>query len=203
MRYPDHDAQNKVYSVIQKLVTMAEVEDPVILRFSKEAQSVFNDWQFDLENKKLRNSDEHDALIAHLAKYRSLLPSLALIIHLVDTCEGQITPVSEVAIMKACSWCDYLESHARRIYSAATNNPVKAAKLILAKIENGKLSNGFTSRDIYRKCWTGLTDATETKEGLETLTTLGYLLECVVETAGKPSVTYRVNPRVYEGEDHG
>lgn len=155
---------------------------------------------------RTRNSatvDEHDALISHLAKYRSLLPSLALIIHLVDTCEGQITPVSEVAIMKACSWCDYLESHARRIYSAATNNPVKAAKLILAKIENGKLSNGFTSRDIYRKCWTGLTDATEIKEGLETLTTFGYLLECMVETLGRPSVTYRVNPRVYEGEDHG
>ena len=105
--------------------------------------------------------------------------------------------------MKACCWCDYLESHARRIYSAATHNPVKAAKLILVKIENGKLSNGFTSREIHRKCWAGLTDATEIKEGLETLTTYGYLLECMVETSGRPSVTYRVNPKVYEGVDHG
>jgi len=199
-RYPNHDAENAVYSVIQRLVEMADVEEPVILRFSKEAQIVFNDWQFDLETKKLRNNDEHTALVSHLAKYRSLLPSLALIIHLVDTCEEQITPVSRVAVTKACGWCDYLESHARRIYGDATNNPVKAAKLILAKIENGKLSNGFSVREIRRKGWTGLTDATEIKEGVDTLTDYGYLIECVVETTGKPSVSYRINPRVYGGK---
>ena len=105
--------------------------------------------------------------------------------------------------MKACGWCDYLESHARRIYSAATHNPVKAAKLILAKIENGKLSNGFTAREILRKGWTGLSDATEIKEGLAALTDYDYLLECMTETSGRPSVTYRINPRFYKGEDHG
>ena len=202
-RYPDHDAKNEVYSVIQKLAEMADVDDPVMLRFSKEAQSVFNDWQFDLETKKLRNSDEHDALISHLAKYRSLLPSLAIIIHLVDTCDKEITPVTEVAIMKACGWCDYLESHARRIYSAATNNPVKSAKLILTKIGKGKLSNGFTAREIRRKGWTGLSDATEIKEGLEALSDYNYLLECMTETSGRPSVTYRINPKFYKGKDHG
>ena len=201
-RYPNHDAKNAVYAIIQRLVEMAEIDEPVILHFSREAQAIFNEWRNELENRKLLGSDEHPALIAHLAKYRSLLPSLALIIHLVDTCDSGITEVSEIAIIKACGWCDYLESHARRIYSDATNNPLKAAKLILANIENGKLSSGFTSREIHRKGWTGLTDVTEIKDGLEALIDYRYLLECVTETPGRPAVSYQINPKV-EVRCHG
>ena len=117
-------------------------------------------------------------------KYRSLLPSLALIIHLVDTCGTEVGPVSETSIIKACGWCDYLESHARRIYDDATNNPLKTAKHILNKIQSGKLSNGFSRREINRKGWSGLTDTAEIKEGIETLVDYGYLRECVIETPG-------------------
>jgi hypothetical protein len=202
-RYPNHEAKNAVYATIQKLSGMAETDTPTILNFSPEAQTVFNEWWYDLENKKLRNTDDHPALIAHLAKYRSLLPSLALIIHLVDTCDTGVTAVSEMAVIKACGWCDYLESHARRIYADATNNPLKTAKLILNKIKGGKLSNGFNPREINRKCWSGLTDAAEVKEGIETLIDEGYLLECVMETSGRPAVTYQVHPGIMEGVHNG
>ena len=202
-RYPDNDAKNAVYATIQELAGLAETDTPTILNFSPEAQTVFNEWWYDLENKKLRNTDDHPALIAHLAKYRSLLPSLALIIHLVDTCDTGVTAVSEMAVIKACGWCDYLESHARRIYHDATNNPLKAAKLILNKIKGSKLSNWFNPREINRKCWSGLTDATEVKEGIETLIDEGYLLECVIETSGRPAVTYRVHPDIMEGVHNG
>ena len=202
-RHPSNDAKNEVYSIIRRLSEKAEIDEPVMLRFSSEAQSIFNEWRDDLENKKLRNNDDHPSLIAHLAKYRSLLPSLALIIHLVDSHESEITPVSELAIIKACGWCDYLESHARRIYSDATNNPLKTAKLILNKIEAGKLSNGFNSREINRKGWSGLTDTAEIKEGIETLIDYGYLLSCVVETDGRTAITYRIHPKVIEGESNG
>jgi putative DNA primase/helicase len=202
-RCPNHEAKNTVYSIIQKLADMAEIGEPVILQFTPEAQAAFNDWRNDLENNKLLNTDDHPALIAHLAKYRSLLPSLALIIHLVDTCDAEVTPVSDMAIIKACGWCDYLESHARRIYGDATNNPIKAAKLILSKIKSGKLSNGFNPREINRKGWSGLTDTAEIKEGIEALIDYGYLLECVIETSGRPAVTYRVHPKIMEDIHNG
>ena len=201
-KYPDHEAKNRVYEVIHTLAEMADAEEPVVLKFSPEAQSKFNEWRADLENNRLRNNDEHPALIAHLAKYRSLLPSLALILHLVDTCGGEIGDVSDVAIIKACGWCDYLESHARRIYSDAINNPVKSAKLILAKIESGKLPNGFTARDLRRKGWAGLTESPVLKEGLDSLVDYGYLLELTTETPGRPLVTYRINPKI-EVQNHG
>lgn len=50
-----------------------------------------------------------------LAKYRSLVPSLALLIHLADGGRG---PVSLSALDKAVGWARYLFSHARRIYGA-------------------------------------------------------------------------------------
>ncbi len=202
-RYPNNEAKNSVYTIIQRLAEMAEIDEPVILQFAPEAQAVFNEWRNELENNKLRNTDDHPALIAHLAKYRSLLPSLALIIHVVDTCEAEVTTVSEMAIIKACGWCDYLESHARRIYDDATNNPLKTAKVILGKIKSGKLSNGFTSREIRRKGWSGLNDNAEIKDGLEVLIDYGYLLECATETIGRPSITYRINPKVIEEIRHG
>ena len=55
------------------------------------------------------------ALEAVLAKYRSLVPSLALLIHLADGGRG---PVSLSALDKAVGWARYLFSHARRIYGA-------------------------------------------------------------------------------------
>jgi hypothetical protein len=202
-RYPNIDVKNAVYATIQQLAEMAEIDEPVILQFTPDAQAVFNEWRYELENNKLLNNDDHPALIAHLAKYRSLLPSLALIIHLVDTCDAEVSPVSEMAIIKACGWCDYLESHARRIYADATNNPLKTAKLILNKIKSGKLSNGFNQREINRKGWSGLADITEIKEGIETLIDCSYLLECVIETSGRPAVTYWVNPKIMEDMQHG
>jgi Protein of unknown function (DUF3987) len=55
---------------------------------------------------RLRQNHEHPAIEAHLAKYRSLIPSLALLIHLAD---GGQNPVGVEAIERACAWGEYLE----------------------------------------------------------------------------------------------
>jgi len=60
--------------------------------------------------------DISPALEGHIAKYRKLVPALALINHLADACEG---PVSEEALVKALALTKYVESHARRVYSAS------------------------------------------------------------------------------------
>jgi len=186
------------------LIQKADIEEPVILKFTEDAQWLFNDWRYDLENIKLRNQDDHPALISHLAKYRSLLPSLALIIHMVESHEaGTIQAVPKQAIIKACGWCEYLETHARRIYSAATNNPIQIAKLILQKIKQRKLESGFNSRLIQRKNWAGLTVNEEIRQGLDVLIDYGYLIDLILETGGRPSTAYNINPEIYKESDHG
>ncbi len=53
-------------------------------------------------------------LLSHGAKYRSLLPSLALIAHLIDSGEaGTGGPVSRAAAERAVAWGEYLQGHAR------------------------------------------------------------------------------------------
>ena len=52
-------------------------------------------------------------------KYRSLMPSLALIGHLIDGVAGGTTgPVSRAAAARAVAWCEYLQGHARRLYAS-------------------------------------------------------------------------------------
>jgi hypothetical protein len=101
----------------------------------------------------VRSGDEHPALESHLAKYRSLVPSLALLIHLADGGQGS---VGEKSIQKAIRWTAYLESRARRIYSIVTNSAAIAGKALAKRIHKGELRDGFTLREIYRKHWAGL-----------------------------------------------
>jgi hypothetical protein len=73
-------------------------------------QELFDGWRAALE-QRLRAEDEHPVLLSHLAKYRSLMPSLALILHLIDGDDrGVGGPVSRVAAERAGAWCQHLET---------------------------------------------------------------------------------------------
>jgi len=161
------------------------------LRFDPRAQRMFDRWRGGLE-RRLRAGEEHPALESHFSKYRSLIPSLALLIHLVDKGSG---PVPVGPLRKAIAWGRYLSSHARRIYSAAVMADVAAAKRLAARIKKGEIRDGFTERDIYRNCWTGLN-----QEGVEkavrVLVEHGWIRSQIVSTDGRPKTVFLINPRV-------
>jgi putative DNA primase/helicase len=120
-RYPDADAKNCAYAVYQALdvlspqeagATAEEREDISTVRFSSDAQGVFDAWREELE-AKLRDGDESTpALTSHLAKYRSLMPALALVFHLIAVADGMGREVSVgvEAATRAAAWCEYLET---------------------------------------------------------------------------------------------
>ena len=60
-----------------------------VLRFDPDAQDLFDAWRVELE-RRLREPDLVPAWESHLSKYRSLLPSLALISHLIDGHTGPV-----------------------------------------------------------------------------------------------------------------
>jgi len=137
-RAPDAQAADRVNSLIELLDRATPTElgaEPIdsghAVRFTPEAQECFISWLTDLESLISRD-DEHEALIAHLAKYRSLMPSLALIFHLIDVADRQAEPgnVSLEATQLAAAWTAYLEKHARRIYGLAINSELGAARLL-------------------------------------------------------------------------
>src|SRR3974377_689433 len=111
-------------------------------RLSAAAHDAFLSWRSDLE-RRLRTGKMAPALEAHLAKYRKLVPALALINHLVDNGESEI---SQQAMRKALALSKYLETPARRLYGATSEPERAAAQAILTKIHEGELNDEFTPR---------------------------------------------------------
>jgi len=161
------------------------------LRFEEAALEDFLEWRIDLE-KRLRSGELSPALEGHLAKYRKLVPSLALTNHLAD---GGTGPVSHRALLKALAAAHYLESHARRIYGSGSESELAAAKAILKRIRNGDLKDGFTARDVHQKNWAHLTEREHVGAGLSLLVDLDYLVTSTGVQGGRPKITYLVNPR--------
>ncbi len=202
--WPDSMAKSQAYEVFTRLdglnpddVGAVEDDDPGTiphLRFSDEAQSLFDTWRADLE-KKIRSSDEAPAIESHLAKYRSLIPSIALLVYLADDGVG---PVGIKPLKRAIEWGRYLETHARRIFSSAVNRDIHGAKSLGKKILSGALEDGFSLRDVYRPCWTGLTTRDEAVHAVEILMDLEWLAEAKEPTKGATRTTYRINPKIYE-----
>lgn len=197
-RRPDTNARNQAFEIFERFVSFvgdSQGSEIPSLRFDGEAQEFFDGWRADLEGR-VRNSDEHPAMIAHLGKYRSLMPSLALIFHLCD-CEPAI-PVTLEAAKRAAAWCGYLEAHARRIYSSVTSRVDSAARLLGEKIRARKLPNPFSARDVYRPQWTGLTEPADVTRALEVLEILGWLVGETTSSGGRPTIRHHVNPRIWE-----
>ena len=161
------------------------------LRFDDAGQRVFNEWRTGLE-ARLRSGELHPALEAHLAKYRKLVPGLALISHLVS---GEQGPVSERAVLRALAWADYLETHARRAYASVAFPEVVAAKAIIKKLRAGELPVQFSSRDVWRPGWAMLSNRDQVTDALQLLVDLDWLATSRVETGGRTATVYQANPR--------
>ena len=164
-------------------------------RFNEGALAQFLDWRTDLE-RTLRSGELSPALEGHIAKYRKLVPALALINHIADGGQGD---VAEIALLKALSFAEYLESHARRVYGASNTIELNAAQAILAHIHKGDLSDGFTTRDVHQHDWSGLTNREHVYAGLNLLSDLDYIAGSTSPAGphgGRPKTTYAINPKV-------
>ncbi len=207
---PDIDARNRGYGVIERLASMevagVDLFEKPYLRFSVEGQEVFKQWLSWLETRKLTNRDEHPVILEHLAKYRSLMPSLALIFHLIEVAgtavAAQPGPVSKNAALMAAAWCQYLESHARRIYSLALDIGQAGAARLSEKIQAGKLGMGFTRPEVVRKKWGMLTRKNQVQEAIDYLVEMNWLRETLSvpgdNQGGRPAaISYLVNPKIF------
>jgi putative DNA primase/helicase len=169
--------------------------DKLPFRFDERALAQFLDWRTDME-RTLRSGELSPALEGHIAKYRKLVPALALMNHIADAGRGDVT---ETSLLKALAFSKYLESHARRVYGASNTVEVSAAQAILARIRKGDLSDGFTARDVHQHDWSGLTDREHVYTGLNLLADLDYIAGVTSSAGphgGRPKTTYVINPKV-------
>lgn len=143
---------------------------------------------------KIRSGEDHPAVETHLAKYRSLVPSLALLIHLADDGTGSVTAA---AVERAMGWVTYLESHARRLYAMVTGADTAAALKLAEKLHAKALNDGFGLRDVYRPAWAGLSSREVALTAVGVLMDHDWLVAIKEATGGAPRTRYWVNPRIH------
>lgn len=168
-------------------------------RFENAAQERFFQWWSALENGELRQ-EEHPIVVEHLAKYRSLMPSLALLFHLIDVADGRNAgPVTLQAVEMAMCWCELLAAHARRVYGTVTGSRIRAAVQLAEKLSQGALGARFGLRDVYHREW-GLLDTKErAAAACQELIQALWLREVSRPRGvhnGRPSTQYEVNPKI-------
>jgi putative DNA primase/helicase len=204
-RWPDAAAKNRAFEVFQAIDALdpaaagAERDDDqdfFFLRFAPDAQEVFDTFRAALENT-LRSGHDNPLMQSHLAKYRSLMPTLALLFHLVEIVDRRASPgpISPCAALAAAAWCEYLEAHARRIYQAALDGDPDTA-LRLAERIKASLPNPFRARDVIRKGWSGLDDVETVTRALLVLEDRGWVqgVEASGIGGGRPTTDWWINP---------
>jgi len=207
-RWPDTEAKNQAFAIYKRLsdldqqVMEAESDEGGrgFVGFDGNAQELFSEWLTDL-NRALRSGEfEHPALEAHFAKYKSLMPSLALIFHLCDVASGQSNgAVSLHATEMAAAWCEFLMEHAKRIYGLGLGAAAIHAKTLAAHLVKGDLPDPFTARDVCGKGWAGLSKSSAVAEPLDLLESLGWLHSVEIRPGsqgGRPTVHYLINPKI-------
>lgn len=218
-RIPDKDARNAVYSIFESMDELNEVslydiganssdndnKGPYFV-FSDEAQNIFKEWMTSLHKEKIPK-EEHPIIQEHLSKYPKLLAGLALLFHVIDGINlGSVGGVSKSAIEMAIEWCDYLETHARRIYGLVLHSSNLRASILANKLKSFSESDkwrtdGFSAREVFRNNWKSLTDMKNIYEALDILNDACWVHVEEVEATvkgGRPTKRYWINPKIYE-----
>jgi Protein of unknown function (DUF3987) len=189
----------RIFSVLANL----SADSPLKLRFSEEAQSLFYDWLAELEHR-VRGDSLPPVMVSHLAKYRSLMPSLAGLFELADLVAanaefGDSASISLEHSKQAAAFCEYLESHANKVYSCTVSPERSAAITLLGQLKKGGLPEPFTTRDVYLKGWSGLNTPEEARKALAVLERHCWVMRVKhVPTlvGGRPSEVWNTNPRM-------
>jgi putative DNA primase/helicase len=202
-RAPDNAAlavAEKVFNALSRL----SLEQPIDACFALPAQKLFFKWWTELEGKIRGESGVHPAMLAHLSKYRSLMPSLALLFALADLAavDAPIAAGMTVGLdhaRQAAGYCNYLESHARRIYACVVSPETAAARDLARHIKAGDLPALFSTRDVYFRGWSGLDSPERARAALDLLEDAAWVRKAEPSTSpsgGRPSETWVVNPKV-------
>ena len=209
-RAPDELAEQQVELTFRNLVAL-DAENPASFGFAIDAQEFFIEWLTKLE-ATVRGNELHPALTSHLSKYRSLMPSLALLFELADQAGsvgfvGACSDNSQNFVrlehaQRAAALCQYLESHARRVYSCVVSPQLRGAMELAEKIKHQKVgADGcFSCREVYLKGWTGLDSPESVKQAVSVLEEAGWIRAAAFEpapTGGRPPNRYEVNPKVW------
>jgi hypothetical protein len=199
-RAPNQAAINRFHQAVFSLTSLQSkpipsarmlVNGSQLLHFSASAQQTFNAWYVQNENM-LTNGHLDSARQSHFAKYRSLIPAVALLFHLLD---GHAGPVCEDCLKRSVLFSNYLKHHANRIYASVSGRDAAAVRLLAERLLDNQLPDGFTCRTLTLRGWSGLGTKEQAQDAIDALVEYEWLTETIASGAGRPTVKYSLNPK--------
>jgi hypothetical protein len=201
-RAPNAKAMAAIERVYARLANLP-ADDPVHLRFGPEAQEFFFERWTELESKIRGDSGLSAAMIGHLSKYRSLMPSFAALFEMADRVSADEHLCDEDQVnfdhtRQAAGLCTYLESHAHRVYSCVASPECRAARELGRHIKRGALPPVFSTRSVYLKGWSSLDSPDKVRGALVVLEEAGWVRRSTQQfpIIGRPSESWLVNPKL-------
>lgn len=177
-------------------------EKPFV-RFSEDAQTLFNSW-ITRHMKYLESLSDDDPLKGMYGKQRGVLVRVALVLHLVKCAAlenedyGQVSYDTLVSAMQIVD--EFLPAMWKRIFAAFGRDDTDVgAKKIATWIINEK-PQYIKVREIRLKNWKNLKDNKQIEAALELLIAHNWIGEPVKlnkNGRGRPSFVYPVNPKVH------
>ncbi len=201
-RYPVKGAREAVRDLFGRLAVFDPGEDGATpadefvklphFSFDDKALEVFIEWSGDLHRERIA-SESNPLMQQHLGKFEKLFCALALILHFAD---GRIGQVKADTAIRAAAWCQYLEGHARRVYGLVETAKVATAAMVGRRLAEGRLTDGFTARDVVRKGWAGIGTSAQAEAALAVLDERGWVQSVDIEDHGRPTTRYYINPAI-------
>ncbi len=167
-----------------------------IVKFSREAQAVVDEWNGDIESEAESLQIEDEPFSSYLYKLPKSCFAIALIFHCLEHINDAVFP-DEMTIettLKAIAYTEVLTTHARRVFALGENQIFSLAQILIGKIKKGELEQGFTIREVMRKHWSGLGTKDTAQDVIGLLIDYGYLLELPTSGEGRPTIKYAFHP---------
>jgi Protein of unknown function (DUF3987) len=170
------------------------------LRFDDEAQAIFDEWLVRTK-RRCQGGAESAIMASHLSKFPSLMPSIALLHHVIESMgDRKLKPVTARSAKAAIRWCEFFESHTRRIYQAASEGDPTLAAALLERLKK-TLPNPFTPREVAIKGWSGMTKVDDVRKVLGLLEDRNVVKPEIVAAkpgsqGGAPSEKYWIHPSI-------
>jgi hypothetical protein len=137
------------------------------------------------------------------------MPALALLFHLIDSdpaTESYVGYVGESAALRAINWCEYLETHAKRVYASAASPSMERAAVLLKHIKCMDVPEGASVRDIYVHGWEHLQTQEEAEDALHVLETHEWVWverRDAGSKGGRPSTVVHLHPSLRAAANKG
>lgn len=177
--------------LIANLLRMPKHDSPSKLKHSKESYHILHDY-YDLLQTKMRSGGMFENMKAYASKHFGKVLKIAGLLHL---CEHSVDePIGGDTAMKAVSIGLWAENTALKAFNgeAGDDTVIRNAKYIIKRVKSDR-SDILSLTRLKRLC-RAVSDSDDFGEAVELLEDMHYLRRERIETAGRPSEKYHINP---------